>query len=384
LISEGHPVSKLGRSRDVLGGPFVLVKRTLHERTLPGPSGVRLSENPIFGGSGGDFIWSYSGNLFAKEANVFYDSYPELSIPLDIDIDAWGASAIANTIPTNPLAGLSTFLGELHEGLPRIIGADFFKDRAKLARHAFRNAGSEYLNREFGWLPLISDVRKFAFVVQNANALIDRYEKNSGKRIKRKFSVDLIDDHTVVDEGLQLPSPNIPTNIFRGSGYRGPRILTTTHKHRRSFSGCFTYYLEPYHPGGDNRRRTTQLANKLLGTRVTPEVLWNLAPWSWAADWFANIGDVLHNVSAFMSDGLLMPYAYVMDYQSITKSYALTGIEIVSEPLFDGVFYQDFTTEVKYRRGANPFGFGLTYDGLTLRQKAIASAIGLTRGRGKR
>jgi len=38
-------------------------------------------------------------------------------------------------------------------------------------------------------------------------------------------------------------------------------------------------------------------------------------------------------------------------------------------------------TNSKKRRGANPFGFGLTWSGLTATQQAIAAALGLTRSR---
>jgi hypothetical protein len=36
-------------------------------------------------------------------------------------------------------------------------------------------------------------------------------------------------------------------------------------------------------------------------------------------------------------------------------------------------------SETKVRRKANPFGFGITWAGLSQRQQAIAAALGLTR-----
>lgn len=380
LISESHKVSELGKTRDDIGGEFLVIKRELNEQCLPGSSGVPLTHETFSGGLGPSYVWAYDGDFFAYKSNVSRVDYPDVSPTSDFELDVWGASAIANTIPTNPLAGLSTFLGELHEGLPRLFGADFFKSRIGLAR----SAGSEYLNYEFGWKPLVNDLRKFAHSVKFADELIARYVQNSGKRLKRRFEVQLVDDSSVEYQGLCNTAPVVDSYIYAGTHYQGPRYLTTTTKHRRWFSGCYTYYLEPYRNDKSNFKRNSQIANRLLGTRITPEVVWNLTPWSWAADWFGNFGDVIHNISAFASDGLVMPYAYVMDEKSVTHSYALHDIQFASQPEFNGVFYQDFTTTVKKRRRANPFGFGLLYEGLTPRQKAIAGSLGLTRGRGKR
>jgi hypothetical protein len=39
------------------------------------------------------------------------------------------------------------------------------------------------------------------------------------------------------------------------------------------------------------------------------------------------------------------------------------------------------STTVKQRLPATPFGFGLTFDGLSTKQKAILTALGITRVR---
>jgi hypothetical protein len=123
-------------------------------------------------------------------------------------------------------------------------------------------------------------------------------------------------------------------------------------------------------------KRNEQLSNHLYGTRFTPEVLWDLAPWTWAADWYANTGDVIHNVSAFAADGLVMPYAYIMETKSKRKrldafqKYRTYG---------QRQYMQSFTTTVKKRCGASPYGFGVTFDSLTPRQIATITALGMTK-----
>jgi len=106
---------------------------------------------------------------------------------------------------------------------------------------------------------------------------------------------------------------------------------------------------------------------------ITPEVLWNLAPWSWAADWFGNIGDVMHNVSALGRDGLVMEYGYVMNERKTDASYVCRSRL--------GTYTRDVTTVDRRRWAAiSPYGFSVSWDGLTPKQLAVVTALGLTRG----
>jgi len=142
------------------------------------------------------------------------------------------------------------------------------------------------------------------------------------------------------------------------------------------FEGVFTYTLPPTtkkllgeHVGA---------AAEVLGVIPTPEVLWNLAPWSWAADWFSNVGDVVSNASDWATDGLVMRYGYIMERSIVTRSYYSDGSNFKAGR---GSVAPDLVlvTETKQRKRANPFGFGLNWDGLSPRQLAIAIALGISR-----
>jgi hypothetical protein len=85
------------------------------------------------------------------------------------------------------------------DGLPAMVGVTSWKERAKKARAA----GSEYLNYEFGWLPLVSEMRDLSRVVKNHEKLMSHFYENSGKNIRRQyefpasyFSYDLSDTST--------------------------------------------------------------------------------------------------------------------------------------------------------------------------------------------
>jgi hypothetical protein len=120
------------------------------------------------------------------------------------------------------------------------------------------------------------------------------------------------------------------------------------------------------------------LLAKQVGADPSPETIWNLAPWSWALDWFSNTGSVVQNISSFQSDGHVLAYGYMMEHSSSTDTYSLDGCTLTNgQPLEIPVF--TLTTEVKKRRKANPYGFGVRWDGLSAFQYSILAALGITR-----
>jgi len=140
-------------------------------------------------------------------------------------------------------------------------------------------------------------------------------------------------------------------------------------------SGAFTYHLPD--DTGSGLLGHAESAIKLLGLDLDPEVLWNLAPWSWATDWYANTGDVIHNISSWSADGLVMKYGYIMEHSVVRDTYRFMGPTSFKSP----VYPQPVTlvTEVKLRRRASPFGFGVSGGALSTRQKAIVAALGISR-----
>jgi hypothetical protein len=127
--------------------------------------------------------------------------------------------------------------------------------------------------------------------------------------------------------------------------------------------------------------RSALMAKKTLGLSLTPDTVWNLAPWSWAVDWFTNAGDVISNLTDWAVYGLCLRYGYIMEHTIARDTYTYVGgskgagfkrTEYLPPPII-------LEVETKIRRKANPFGFGLTWNGLSPIQLAIAAALGITR-----
>jgi hypothetical protein len=275
-------------------------------------------------------------------------------------LDGLGTTAIARCIPTNPYEKLGTAVAEqLGAPIPGIFGHQIWKDKAL----TLKNSGSEYLNYEFGWLPLIDDVRKTAYAVSHAGKLLREFHRGSGKKTRVGY-------HFPVERW---------TRTFTGSIYctggAGPFAATGSVTEELSretwFKGCFTYYVPSGTSPMEKLARAEADANHLLGLRLTPELLWDATPWSWAADWFGNVGDVLHNVGAFSHDGLVMQYGYVMQHSKLKRT--------MDVPLSWRTARVE-TFETKLRRHATPYGFNVDLHSLSLTQISILTALGLTHG----
>jgi hypothetical protein len=133
----------------------------------------------------------------------------------------------------------------------------------------------------------------------------------------------------------------------------------------------------------------------LFGVAPTPQLLWDILPWSWLADWFTNIGDVVSNVSVNAVDNLVVRYAYLMRNTVLTQSC----IADCSHDGSDAAGWQFWPTlqphrfqslyreETKLRVEGNvlsPYSLSDTPDDLTARQTAILAALGTSpSGKGK-
>jgi hypothetical protein len=362
ITTESHPYQNLGKGTGDIGGPFLAVKRDYEHSSKSGQ--FRTNTNPT-----NQFAENVRCTFYAFDQTVTDASFPPPIFMTDDELAVKGTTAIANVIPTNPISSVLVTLGELRsEGIPNLIGASTWKARTLRAREA----GEEYLNYQFGWLPLVSEISDFAHTVLKSDEISRKYESESGKLLHRRFTFPVENSEPdIYDEENNYPTPGIKTGYWTSTGQG---LRQTSVKRRVWFSGAFTYYLPPI---GSNERDLA-IANKLYGVRPSPEVVWNLTPWTWAADWFVNAGDVIHNISAFSQDGLVMPYGYIMAETVHEYLYTHRGATLKTGGPVD--VWQRLTTTVKQRKRASPYGFGVTFDSFSDRQWLILGALGLTRG----
>jgi hypothetical protein len=118
----------------------------------------------------------------------------------------------------------------------------------------------------------------------------------------------------------------------------------------------------------------------LLGLRLTPEVIWELTPWSWMIDWFSNIGTIVRNLSTLGLSNAILNYAYTtVRWRNTSTAWAKPVSN--SSIKYGGNFIQVERLDAKVRRAASPFGFGTDLDQLSAGQWSILVALGLARQR---
>lgn len=367
MYSDGHSPLPVRVKNGDTGGPFY--HRVTRVRNHPQwvdvtiPSGSRKGARGV--GWQSPVTW---GQLINEISEQLIDS-PE---PSNSSLRALGTTAISRCKPVNPASNVLTSLGELvREGVPSMIGLQTMKARSK----RYKELGSEYLNHQFGWVPFISDIRASANAVVNSEKILQQYRKDAGKTVRRRYGFPSESDvKRYVIDSSKYPEPLTTEIVVRSGVLRVQREITT----KTWFSGAFQY------AGFDNETQMDKLAghvrqaNHLLGVAPTPEVIWNLTPWSWLSDWAFNTGDIMSNVSGVLTDGLVMKYGYIMKETRVLSTFFL-NIERCYENDLDYFGSLEVETVIQKRLPASPFGFGLTWDGFSTKQLAILAALGITR-----
>lgn len=374
-MSENHdwPPPKGSGLRDV-GGPFMT---TLAVGVIPTVN------------------WSHSwtdtlgsGTYDRREQNIHYSLgcpiqtsggkpiWPTPNSSSESSLRSAGATAISRCKPTSSTVEASTAVGELvKEGLPYLPMSGTWRPRTQRAL----NAGSEYLNVEFGWQPLVDEITGFSNLVSKSGSILNQYEQDKGQVIRREYGFPY-EEHT----GWPTTIGNVAPYGANPSVGGGPGVTQngvwqkwSSTTRRRWFSGAFVYGLPSSIAGSGSIPDLAAKADKLLGLSLTPDVLWNLTPWSWAIDWFTNTGDVLSNVGDMMSQGLSMKYGYLMEQTTSRTTYSLKGAIINGKPVNVPDSYVEVTTKTRVK--ASPFGFGVTWDGFSPYQASILAALGISR-----
>lgn len=313
--------------------------------------------------------YRYSGTLactYSLGAN------PSLGAHLDdlTSLSAIGTTGIARCRPGNPVMGLGQAIGEIHQ-LPSI-------PNLKKAIGSLRGLGKQYLNAEFGWKPLLKDVNDLLNSTEIIDKAFNQLRRDNGRLIRRRCVVSRTDTTTVSkDTGINGTYPNLHNFLYANVpiAQRFKRMTFVKTGGTYWFAGAFRYWI----PNIEDPWRARLAKAHLAGVIPTPELVWNLIPWSWLIDWFTNVGDVMTNISANAASNLVMPYGYAMGRKwSETSRYASARMWNAGWVTTESHIRKD----LKRRERATAFGFGIDEVDFSVRQLAILAALGLSRSKG--
>jgi len=406
LASQGHRRTKSGY---VESGSFYTVKT---EVTHPGiRNGMKyeyngIKENLTIGGVVG---LSYP-SLATLTASYGYPSYAQATTGHTEDaIRGYG-----KFMPGKPQAGLGQFLIELRD-LPSIpfngtlgslkrngkyIAKWFAKPRNPFRGIPFQriphvmqqrarqflpdNIGGEYLNYAFGWRPFVNDLRQMYNLWKTVDKRMAQLIRENGKWIRRRGTLDNdTSTEVLADTVYQFPFANVygaPLAFQSGTtDYKVQRITST----RRWYSSQFRYYIPDI--GSSQWNAKARIA--LFGALPTPELVWNIMPWSWLFDWFSDAGDYLSAVSPGAVGFPVTRNQCVMTHTTTTTeatafvSHGALHNAAYNWDAFGGSFRSKLKVESKVRSGGySPYGKGVDWPSFSNSQVAILAALGVSRG----
>lgn len=357
-IDELHKYKRIrgGSKRWDRGGPLDIAR-----------SKVTRENSPFVSISRGSY--RFDGSLactYSLGANPNIGSYLQDTRSLK----AIGTTGIARSRPGNPTIGIGQALAEARQ-LPTI------PNLAKAVK-SLSGLGSEYLNLQFGWAPLLRDIFDLLNYAETIDKTFKQLKRDNGKLIRRRCEVDKTDTTDVTfDAGIEGTYPSLHNLLYAEVplAQRFKRRTFVKTGTRYWFEGAFRYWI----PDIEEPWRARFVKAQLLDLLPTPSLVWNILPWSWLVDWFSNVGDIITNISGNAAANLVMPYGYAMGHKwTETSRYASTRLYNYGWVTASSHIRKDR----KRRAKASPFGFEVELPDLSTRQLAILAALGLSRSKG--
>lgn len=294
----------------------------------------------------------------------------------DSQVKALGTTAMARSHPTSPSVSLLTSAGELYlDGIPLLPKVAMWRNETV---KALANA---HLSVQFGWLPIKADILAYANQVKRFDEILEAAKSQSQKNV-----IKVGYTYPVVQTSEYTTGTSLTRSWVSGTTYGDPGATAFTRQffQKTWFEAKYLNYLHVTPSQETALKRAVVEADLLLGLELTPEVVWNITPWTWAVDWFTNAGDILSSVSRNLLDGMVMSNGYVMNTFRKEAYAERTGVVLHSVkklPYWSGDDRVMTLQETKRRFRSIPyFGFGVA-GGLSDRQISILAALGISRGR---
>lgn len=384
------------------GGPFSSVRIEYPRFTPKGAGKYRRTV--------GSTVYEYEGAFFCPDVGFDPFSVSTLSNTgwgfdqdnsLLPDINSWGPSVYPALRPQLSMANMSVALLEAKDmvGAAQTSGkhfADLYRGILKSRpgkggfnpmKHPFMDpkwVADEFLNNVFGWIPFLKDVHDIHNADLKGQQFMDDLSKKNGRWEKRTRTLeDIVEDWNMIHSqwgymGCQ-PLGHLMENVFP------VRRFDVYHRKvsRVWAEGLFRFFLPEFDrmdPKYGSMMSGIKREMMLYGLRINPLVLYKATPWTWALDWFTGIGNLIARVQDYGLDGIVSKNCYLMQHvrHDVFSYHTLAG--------FDGGSIElrwDRTFETKQRIAADsPYGFGLSWNGLSPRQLAILAALGISNKKG--
>lgn len=377
LIRETRPATVVGKTescQDTVGerdrdNSLLIERSELHiqglngEYRFPSPPGLSVIFN--------DFrCEAYTGPKIVGAPSLPAQSVANDRLKLVVntnpsraDADLAVSVAELRTAPRAVFEGGRQFLREVRSS--RTLRELLSKQQLKYRKNPLQEGAGGYLGMMFGILPLISDIEAIADSSSlMANRLRELQNLRDGNGMRKKVKIG----STTAKSGPLTGTLTSVTGIV--IGYRARSYVT-----RRVWGTQRWEMDQNFRPPNTDHRRIMEARRAVYGLNIDFVTAWNLMPWSWLIDYFAEVGDLVeatrNSVGANAGRQCLMTEtieAWVVD-----PSYLPEGLSGGS----------GISTRTTKRRQvfASPAGAGfrMTQPILTNRQVSILGALAISR-----
>lgn len=303
---------------------------------------------------------------------------PEVHVPQvlsEATLDFYGSrlsERMQATRPTRPDFSLARAVLELRD-FPRLI------THAASLRAGKAGVGDSYLSFQFGYAPLVADLKKCARAIINSDKAIRQFVRDSGRLVRRSANLADTTSNEVSYSSLTTTFVQYERSFFLELGsYRLETVESTT---ARAFA-LWEYFASDHNGAIAMHQSAVKRADHFLGLKLTPQVLWQVTPWTWMIDWFLNVSNLLGYQQEVADYSLAMRRSgYVVE-----RSRRMTAVQEfryrngagVRTPWMQAVCTSNSKIQIR-RPGLSPYGLVKPWDGLNPFQISIAAALGLQR-----
>jgi hypothetical protein len=223
---------------------------------------------------------------------------------------------------------------------------------------------------------MVEDAMKLLDAQTNIQRRIDAWRRANGNTMRRRIS--LLNEITTTS--TKLNSGNAVGSFLGPVGAIGTWVGNAQRVTSEQRSVWFAAGYRVRLPSSQEPRNMAVIRACLLGAIPTPAEAWALMPWSWMVDWFGNVGDVLENMFDPLQFSYAATYACVMQRTESKTTVQVSASQTDPGVKANNIFLSaESGTVTKYRSAASPYGFGITFDGMSASQAATAAALGISR-----
>jgi hypothetical protein len=243
-------------------------------------------------------------------------------------------------------------------------------------KHLMSTSAGNYLNLQFNWLSLISDIGKIYLAIKRTHSRLNDYVSRVGRVQVKHFHFGW----------TEYPDS---TNPWAWGNRVGSQIqwgISQTGSSRQVSYDTSIFHAEVqynYNYLGYQIAHAQLLSMMdLLGLNLNPAIIWNAMPWTFVLDWVVGIGPYLDSLKETNMEPLINIRRYLWSVKRKRRITVTTEIRNAYDTSTLHRITLPVVTQTAYRRQVAAFPTSsIESSGLTLKEVSLGAALVIARKR---